>query len=95
MENDLSLDQDALKIDQSEVLIRYVASCRKLSEESKFKISLTCSADIVAAVYYYRKYPDVNKFISEIWFFAWLFGLICPVFLLIVLLTQDFKVWYF
>ena len=66
MENELSLNQDTLKIDHFEILSRFIINCKqRSSQETTFKLLLYCSADIAAAVYYYRKYPDVNKFISE------------------------------
>ncbi|MBI2995918.1 MAG: hypothetical protein HYY52_04360 [Candidatus Melainabacteria bacterium] len=65
MENDLQLDQNELKIDSFEILSRFIDLCKNHSRNSPFKISLSCSADITAAVYYYRKYPKVDNFISE------------------------------
>lgn len=56
MENE-SLQENTLEIDSHELLTRFVFKCKKDER--------VCAADIVSAVYYYRKYPGVNDFITK------------------------------
>lgn len=66
MENKPSLQNNSLAIDSLELLIRFLMKCKNDVEnnEPKSKFISTC-ADIVAAVYYYRRYPDINDFIDK------------------------------
>lgn len=53
------------KIDSMELLSRFVISCKNRAHDKEFKSAALSYADIVTAVYYYRKYPSVDLFISE------------------------------
>ncbi|MBI3590762.1 MAG: hypothetical protein HY094_05200 [Candidatus Melainabacteria bacterium] len=66
MEKEQSLQKNTLEIDSLELLIRFLIKCKSDAQknESKSKTITSCS-DIVAAVYYYRKYPNVNDFIQK------------------------------
>lgn len=65
MENNLSLQKETLNIDSHELLLRFILKCKKESENNENKDLLTSAADLVTAVYYYRKYPDADNFISQ------------------------------
>lgn len=66
MENNYPLKENALEIDSYELLIRFLLKCKIDSEkdEPRAKFISSC-ADIVTAIYYYRRYPDVNDFINK------------------------------
>lgn len=58
MENEsLPIQQNKLEIDSHELLIRFALKCKKDGS--------VCAADLVTAVYYYRKYPNVTDFITK------------------------------
>lgn len=59
-----NLQGDTLEIDSLELLIRFVIICKNLAENNELKSQLLGSADIVSAVYYYRKFPNVEDFIN-------------------------------
>lgn len=64
MENELSLQKKSLEIDSLELLIRFILMCQNEAKKNELKFSLTSSIDIVTAIYYYRRYPNVNDFIN-------------------------------
>ena len=64
MDNEINLEKNQLKIDLQELLFRFIISCQQAVQKNQLKHSLLSSADIVSAVYYYRKYPNVDEFIS-------------------------------
>ena len=66
MEKEQSLQKNTLEIDSLELLIRFLIKCKGDAQknESKSKTITSCS-DIVAAIYYYRRYPDVTDFIQK------------------------------
>ena len=66
MENDSHLTKDTLTIDSLELLLRYLIKCKNdaKKDESRSKFIFSC-ADILAAVYYYRTYPNINDFIEK------------------------------
>ena len=53
------------QIDSMELLSRFILNCKNRVHEGEFKSPALSYADIVTAVYYYRKYPDPNVFITE------------------------------
>ena len=63
MEQEMYLSKG--KIDAMELLSRFILSCKNRPHEEEFKSPALSYADIVTAVYYYRKYPDPNVFINE------------------------------
>ena len=68
MDNELPIKQDELSqltIDDLELLTRFILKCKKEAENKEHKSHYMCIADLVSAVYYYRKYPDVNEFITK------------------------------
>ena len=46
-------------------MTRFIFSCKNIAEKCKEAEPVICSADIVTAVYYYRRYPNVNEFINN------------------------------
>ena len=64
MDNELTLHNNSLDIDSHELLLRFIFSCQNEKKDSELKMSLLSSADIVSAVYYFRKYPNVNDFLE-------------------------------
>ncbi|OGI18696.1 MAG: hypothetical protein A3B68_03375 [Candidatus Melainabacteria bacterium RIFCSPHIGHO2_02_FULL_34_12] len=68
MENELPIhDQgNTLQADSLELLTRFLIQCKSDTEsQSDRKEVVNSSADLVTAVYYYRRYSDVNEFISK------------------------------
>ncbi len=66
MEDQKYLQKDVLEIDSHELLIRFLLKCKNDSRSDSSKSSAVSScADLVTAVYYYRKYPNVNDFIEK------------------------------
>lgn len=64
MDNELSLQKNSLEIDSLELLIRFILMCQNEAKKNELKYSLVSCIDIVTAVYYYRRYPNVNDFIN-------------------------------
>jgi len=65
MENELYMLKDSHSIDSQELLTRFIYSCKKTVKDNGSKSPLLSFADIVTAVYYYRKYPDINQFVVK------------------------------
>ena len=65
MENKLYLLSDAKVIDSGELTIRFIYHCKSFSEKKTNETPVLSFVDIVTAVYYYRKYPNVDDFISK------------------------------
>ena len=66
MENKPSLQKSPLQVDSLELLIRFLIKCKQDAENDELRAKFISScADIVAAVYYYRKFPNVNEFIEK------------------------------
>lgn len=64
MENNLPVKEEGLEIDSNELLIRFIMRCTN-NDSSEFAASKSSSANLVSAVYYFRKYPDINDFLSK------------------------------
>ena len=64
MEKDLFLE-DTVTIDSIELLDRFTKDSKKILELSDMKASISTSIDIVTAVYYFRKYNNVDDFINS------------------------------
>lgn len=64
MDNEIDTNNKPLAIDSQELLFRFIVSCQNSFEKNSLKYSLLSCADIVSAVHYYRKYPNVNEFIN-------------------------------
>lgn len=55
-----------LEIDSFELLIRFLQKCKNTIEIDEPRAHfISACADIVTAIYYYRKYPYVNDFIEK------------------------------
>ncbi len=66
MENNLPVEKEPLKVSTQELITRFVDFCKFLSKDCKEGKSIPlCTADIVTAVYYYRKHQDVNEFLTK------------------------------
>lgn len=65
MENELQIQRSTLEIDSHELLIRFLLKCKNDVKSNEFRSPILCSADIVTAVYYFRKYPNINDFINK------------------------------
>lgn len=66
MEKNTYLQKNSLEIDSLELLIRFLLKCKNDAHKNEHKSKFISScADIVAAVHYYRRYPNVNDFISK------------------------------
>ena len=66
MENNLPIQDNKLQIDSMELLTRFLIQCRADLKKNEDKaLIINCCADLVTAVYYYRKYPNVNDFINK------------------------------
>ena len=66
MKKDLPAKQNTLFIDSLELLIRFILKCKNDVKRNKADVNLVSScADIVSAVYQYRRYPNINKFIEK------------------------------
>ena len=62
MENQLPIG----KIDSNELISRFTEICKnKVNNDDDFQAGALCKADIITAVYYYRRHPNVNDFISK------------------------------
>lgn len=59
------LNKEYNKVDSIQLLNRFILSCKKKAEDSDAYSPLLSFADIVTAVYYYRRYSDVNEFIQK------------------------------
>ena len=64
MENNLPIKEETLDIDSNELLLRFIMRCTN-NDNCEFSASITSSANLVSAVYYFRKYPDINDFLSK------------------------------
>ena len=66
MEKSLPIKDNTLKIDSLELLIRFIMKCKNEIQNDRARAEfVTSCADIVSAVYYYRKFPNVNDFINK------------------------------
>lgn len=66
MDSNKSIQNNNLTIDSFELLIRFLQKCKSDSESNENRASVISScADIIAAAYYYRKFPNVNDFIEK------------------------------
>lgn len=65
MEHELHISKNTLEIDSLELLIRFILMCKNEAEKDGLQAPLLCSADIVTAVYYYRRYPNVDAFLEK------------------------------
>ena len=66
MENQLPTENNMSKIDSNELINRFTEICKnKATNNDDLLAGALCTADIVTAVYYYRRYPNVNEFISK------------------------------
>ena len=66
MDPNQSIQNNKLKIDSFELLIKFLQKCKSDSEANESRASIISScADIIAAAYYYRKFPNVNDFIEK------------------------------
>lgn len=59
------IQKNKLEIDSLELLIRFLTICKNESDTTEFKAELDCTVDVVTAVYYFRRYPNVEDFINE------------------------------
>lgn len=60
------LKKDTFEIDSFELLLRFIKKCKSDASKRQHKAQLISScADIVAAVYYFRRFPNVTNFIKE------------------------------
>lgn len=64
MENEMYMLQGSQNIDSMELLARFIYSCKSITKEGESKSPLLTYADIVTAVYYYRRYPKVEDFLA-------------------------------
>lgn len=64
MENNLPTKDEVQQIDSNELLLRFIMKCSN-SENDDFSATKSSSANLVSAVYYFRKYPDINDFLSK------------------------------
>lgn len=65
MGNEVDFKQGQLNIDSFELLIRFVLECKNKIEKDDSAYPLFDSANLVIAVYYFRKYPDINEFLEQ------------------------------
>lgn len=66
MDKEPYLRENNLDIDSMELLFRFLQLCKEVVKKSgACSDTISSCADIVAAVYYYRRYPDVNNFIYK------------------------------
>lgn len=66
MEDELNIkEKNKEAIDSQELLIRFNLDCNKKAQNSELKSLALYSSDIVSAVHYFRKYPDVGEFIER------------------------------
>ncbi len=60
------MHKNTLQINTHELLMRFLVKCKIDIEKNEPRAGFISScADITAAVYYYRLYPDVNEFINK------------------------------
>ena len=64
MGNELNTQGNTLEIDSLELLVRFIIMCKNRAEESELKLHFIANADLVSAVYYYRKYPNIDDFLN-------------------------------
>ena len=53
-------------VDSLQLLNRFVLDCKETTKDNDYYPTPLCCADIITAVYYYRKFPDVNYFIENV-----------------------------
>ena len=64
MENNLTTKDEVLGIDSNELLLRFIIECSN-NQNDDFSATKSSSANLVSAVYYFRKYPDINQWILK------------------------------
>lgn len=58
--------KSTLEIDSFELLIRFLQKCKNdIEKDGPRSDFISACADIVTAVYYFRKHPNVNDFIEK------------------------------
>ncbi len=65
MENNLPIEETTVTTNAQELIIRFVDLCKTIAQNGGSQITPLCTADIVTAVYYYRKHPNVNDFLTK------------------------------
>lgn len=65
MEDELHMKDKMERIDSLELLVRFNLDCQKKAKETELKSHLGFCSDLVSAVYYFRRYPDVEVFINS------------------------------
>lgn len=65
MGNEVNFKQEELNIDSFELLIRFILECKNKAEKDDSAYPLFDNANLVTAVYYFRRYADVNKFLEQ------------------------------
>jgi len=65
MNNEVDFKQGQLNVDSFELLIRFILECRDKAEKDDSAYPLFDSANLVTAIYYFRRYADVNEFLEQ------------------------------
>lgn len=65
MGNEVDFKQGQLNVDSFELLVRFILECKDKVEKDDSAYPLFDSANLVTAVYYFRKYADVNEFLEQ------------------------------
>ena len=65
MENEIQANKKTLEIDSHELLLRFLLECKDSTSNNEFRKSIIHGADLVTAVFYYRRYPKVEDFIEK------------------------------
>ena len=67
MENEIFIGESQPTINSMELLCRFILECKNIAQGEEYYPASLCSADILTAVYYFRKYPNVDDFINNIY----------------------------
>lgn len=59
------MESNTLQIDYLELLTRIILSCKNHAEKDESKSQILASVDVISAAYYYRRYPNVDDFITR------------------------------
>ena len=59
--------ENTSKINSLELLNRFIFECKKIADKQEHYPLSLCSADIITAVHYFRKFPDVNDFFKNVY----------------------------
>ncbi len=65
--DNLPIKEETLAVDSSELLLRFIHECTNTKNKIENEENpLLTSANLVSAVYYYRRHPNIEEFLNMI-----------------------------